>query len=63
MTPAPMISVMIVVILGLGDDTVFSKIKIIHCLVNNFLNLFPVATPLYELIYVLPVKVRTIPAA
>jgi hypothetical protein len=60
MTAAPMISVMTVVILGgSDDDTIFFKIQIVHCLINNFLNLFPVAAPLYELIYVLPVEVRT----
>jgi hypothetical protein len=49
-----MISVMTVVILGSsGDDTVFSKIQIVHRLINNFLNLFPVAPSLYKLVYVL----------
>lgn len=59
-TGAPIISVRTVVIwVSSGDDTVFSKIQIVHRLINNFLNLFPVATPLYELVYVLPAEIRT----
>jgi hypothetical protein len=36
-----------------GDDTIFSKVQIVHRLINNFLDLFPVAAPLYELVNVL----------
>jgi hypothetical protein len=42
---------------GSGNDTVFSKIQIVHCLINNLLDLLPVAAPLYELVDVLKVSV------
>jgi hypothetical protein len=37
-----------------GDDTVFSKVQIVHGFINNFFNLLPVAPPLYEFVNVLP---------
>lgn len=41
---------------GSGNDTVFSKVQIVHCLINNLLDLLPVAAPLYELVDVLEVS-------
>jgi hypothetical protein len=37
-----------------GDDTVFSKVQIVHRLVDYLFDPFPVAAPLYELVNVLP---------
>jgi len=37
-----------------GDDTVFSKVQIVHRLIDNLFDPFPVAAPLYELVNVLP---------
>ena len=37
-----------------ADDTVFSKVQIVHRLIDNLFDLFPVAAPLYELVYILP---------
>ena len=39
--------------LGSGDNTVFSKVQVVHRLINDFLDLLPVAAPLYELVNVL----------
>jgi hypothetical protein len=41
-------------LVGSGDDTVFSKVQIVHCLIDNFLDFFPVTAPLYEFVNVLP---------
>jgi hypothetical protein len=40
--------------LGSGDNTVFSKVQVVHRLINDFLDFFPVAAPLYELVNILP---------
>jgi hypothetical protein len=37
-----------------GDDTVFSKVQIVHRLIDNLFDPFPVAAPLYKLVNVLP---------
>jgi hypothetical protein len=37
-----------------GDDTVLSKVQIVHRLINNLLYFLPIAPPLYELVNVLP---------
>jgi hypothetical protein len=37
-----------------GDDTIFSKVQIVHRLIDNLFDHFPVAAPLYELVNVLP---------
>lgn len=42
---------------GSGNNTVFSKVQIVHCLINNLLDLLPVAAPLYELVDVLEVSI------
>jgi hypothetical protein len=42
---------------GSGNDTVFSKVQIVHCLINNLFDLLPVAAPLYKLVDVLKVIV------
>lgn len=36
-----------------GDNTVFPKVQVVHRLINDFLDFFPVAAPLYELVNVL----------
>jgi hypothetical protein len=36
------------------DDTIFSKVQIVHRLIDNLFDPFPVAAPLYELVNVLP---------
>jgi hypothetical protein len=39
--------------LGSGDNTVFSEVQVVHRLIDHFLDFFPVAAPLYELVNVL----------
>ena len=39
-----------------GDDTIFPKVQIVHRLIDNLFDPFPVAAPLYELVNVLPRK-------
>jgi hypothetical protein len=39
-----------------GNDTIFSKVQIVHRLIDNLFNSFPIAAPLYELVNVLPRK-------
>jgi hypothetical protein len=39
-----------------GDDTILSKVQIVHRLIDNLFDPFPVAAPLYELVNVLSRK-------
>ncbi len=36
-----------------GNDTIFSKVQIVHRLIDNLFYLLPVAAPLYKLVDVL----------
>lgn len=39
-----------------SNDTVLSKVQIVHRLIDNLFDPFPVAAPLYKLVNVLPRK-------
>jgi hypothetical protein len=39
-----------------GNDTILSKVQIVHRLIDNLFDPFPVAAPLYKLVNVLPRK-------
>lgn len=39
-----------------GDDTILSKVQIVHRLIDDLFDPFPVAAPLYELVNVLSRK-------
>ena len=41
-------------VVGSCDDTVLSKVQIVHRLINHLFYFLPVAAPLYELVNVLP---------
>jgi len=41
-----------------GDDTVLSKVQIVHRLIDNLFDPFPVATSLYKLVNVLRKQMR-----